>query len=65
MTIEQILMLFKDIAARHKQINGYKVSEDSSFGMIDDRDFPLLTITPSNMNLPLSENGYSEFVSTF
>ena len=65
MTIEQILMLFKDIAERHKQINGYKVSEDSSFGMIDDRDFPLLTITPTDMNLPNNENGFSEFVSSF
>ena len=33
--------------------------------MIDDRDFPLLTITPTDMNLPNSENGFSEFVTSF
>jgi hypothetical protein len=65
MTVEQIVILFKDIAERHKQINGFKPSEDSSFGMIDDREFPLLTITPTDMNLPINENGFSEFVSSF
>lgn len=65
MTIEQIILLFKDVAARHKQINGFKVSEDYNLGEIDDNDFPLLAIVPSSPNLPRDVNGFSMFTMDF
>jgi len=65
MTIEQIILLFKDIAARHKQINGFKVSEDYNLGEIDDNDFPLLAIVPTKPNLPRDVNGFSMFTMDF
>ena len=65
MTLEQIILLFKDVAARHKQINGFVVSEDYNLGEIDDNDFPLLAIVPTSPNLPRDENGFSMFTTDF
>ena len=65
MSIEQIILLFKDVAERHKQINGFVVSEDYNLGEIDDNDFPLLAIVPKDANLPRDENGFSMFTIGF
>lgn len=61
MTLEQIILLFNDIADRHKQINKFIVSEDYNLGEIDDNDFPLLAVVPTNPNLPKDVNGFSMF----
>ena len=65
MTIEQIILLFKDVAARHKQINGFVVSEDYNLGTVDETQFPLLAIVPTNPNLPRDENGFTMFTMDF
>tara|TARA_R110002020_G_scaffold83616_3_gene207800 strand:- start:828 stop:1967 length:1140 start_codon:yes stop_codon:yes gene_type:complete len=65
MTIEQIILIFKDVAARHKQVNGFKVAEDYNFGVMDDNDYPALLLTPANANLPRDENGFSMFTTDF
>ena len=65
MTIEQIILLFKDVAERHKQINGFVVSEDYDLGTTDTSSFPLLAIIPSNPNLPRTVNGFSMFSMDF
>ena len=65
MTIEQIILLFKDVAERHKQINGFVVSEDYDLGTTETSSFPLLAIVPTNPNLPRTVNGFSMFSMDF
>ncbi len=65
MTINQYILIFKDLAERHKQINHFIVSEDFDLGTVDSSKFPLLAVIPSNPNLPRSENGFSTFTMDF
>jgi hypothetical protein len=65
MTINQFILIFKDLAERHKQINHFIVSEDYDLGTVDSTKFPLLAIIPSGASLPSSDNGYSIFSVDF
>ena len=65
MTINQFVLIFKDLAERHKQINHFVVSEDYDLGTVDNTKFPLLAIIPKNANLPRTDNGFSSFTIDF
>lgn len=63
MTVNQILILFKDIASRHKQINDFKVSQDFNIDTEDTPTYSILVVNPISANLPRTENGFTSFVT--
>lgn len=65
MTLNQLIILFKDIAARHEQVNDFAAVQDFNIGADNAPDFPILVVNPTGANLPRTDNGYSSFITTF
>ena len=57
-TLNNVLNLFKDIADRHKQINGYKSVQNFDIDTSEGGKLPLLAVNPVGLLLPRGENGY-------
>lgn len=63
-TINQLVSVWKDIATRHYQINGFGVGDNWENGTTE-KMHPVLWINPTNASMPASENGYKTFEIDF
>jgi len=60
-TINQLVSVWKDIATRHYQINGFGVGESWEVGADKAYLHPVLWINPVSASMPSSDNGYKTF----
>ena len=65
MTLNQLIILFKDIAARHEQVNDFAAVQDFDINNDSTNKYPILVVNPTDVNLPRTENGYTSLLSTF
>lgn len=65
MTLNQFIILFKDIAARHEQVNDFAAVQDFNIDADNAPKYPILVVNPVSANLPRTEGGYTSFVTTF
>ena len=65
MTLNQLIILFKDIAARHEQVNDFAAVQDFNIDADSNNEYPILVVNPTGANLPRTENGYTSFVTEF
>ena len=65
-TVNQLISVFKDIATRHYQINGFGIGDDWENGASEEKMHPVLWINPVTANMPESEStGYKTFEIDF
>lgn len=64
-TINQLVSVWKDIATRHYQINGFGVGESWEVGADKAYLHPVLWINPVSASMPSSDNGYKTFEIDF
>jgi hypothetical protein len=65
-TINQLISVFKDIATRHYQINGFGIGDNWEIGVDKAYMHPVLWINPVAANMPESEmTGYKTFEIEF
>ena len=65
MTLNQLIILYKDIATRHEMVNDFAAVQDFNIGADDAPTYPILVVNPTSANLPRTENGYTSFTTTF
>jgi len=65
MTVNQLIVIFRDIATRHKQVNSFKVSQDFNIDAEEQIHFPILVVNPTASELPKTENGYTSYSVSF
>ena len=63
-TINQLVSVWKDIATRHYQINGFGIGDNWENGT-NEKMHPVLWINPTNASMPSSDNGYKTFEIDF
>ena len=64
-TINQLISVWRDIATRHYQINGFGIGDSWEVGTEGAYMHPVLWINPVTANMPSSENGYKTFEIDF
>ena len=64
-TINQLVSVWKDIATRHYQINGFGVGDNWEVGVSEAYMHPVLWINPVTASMPSSDNGYKTFEIDF
>jgi len=65
-TVNQLISVFKDIAKRHYQINGFGIGDNWEIGASEAKMHPVLWINPIAASMPESENvGYKTFEIDF
>jgi hypothetical protein len=64
-TLNQLIILYKDIAARHKQVNDFAAVQDFNISTDSTHSYPILVVNPTAANLPRTENGYTSFTTVF
>ena len=65
-TVNQLISVFKDIATRHYQINGFGIGDDWENGASEEKMHPVLWINPVTASMPESEStGYKTFEIDF
>ena len=64
-TINQLVSVWKDIATRHYQINGFGVGDNWEVGVNEAYMHPVLWINPVTASMPSSDNGYKTFEIDF
>jgi hypothetical protein len=64
-TLNQLIILYKDIAARHKQVNDFAAVQDFNISTDSTHSYPILVVNPTSANLPRTENGYTSFTTVF
>ena len=64
-TINQLVSVWKDIATRHYQINGFGVGDNWEVGISEAYMHPVLWINPVTASMPSSDNGYKTFEIDF
>ena len=65
MTLNNLILIFQDIAKRHKQVNDFACSQDFNIATEEAPNYPIFVVNPTGANLPKTDNGYSSFVTTF
>lgn len=65
MTLNQLIVIFRDIATRHKQVHSFKMAQDFNIDAEEALRFPCLVINPTASQLPKTDNGYSMYSVTF
>jgi hypothetical protein len=65
MTLNQLIILFKDIATRHEQVNDFAAVQDFNIDSDSSNEYPILVVNPTGVNLPKTENGYTSLLTTF
>ena len=65
MTLNQLIVIFRYIATRHKQVHSFKVAQDFNIDAEEALRFPCLVINPITSQLPKTDNGYSIYSVTF
>ena len=63
-TVNQLISVFKDIATRHYQINGFGIGDDWENGATE-KTHPVLWINPVTASMPSTDNGYKTFEIDF
>ena len=64
-TINQLISVWKDIATRHYQINGFGIGDSWEVGADKAYMHPVLWINPVTATMPESDNGYKTFEIDF
>jgi hypothetical protein len=64
-TLNQLIILYKDIAARHKQVNDFAAVQDFNIGADSTHSYPILVVNPTSANLPRTQAGYTSFTTVF
>ena len=65
-TVQQLISVWKDIATRHYQINGFGIGDDWEVGASEAKMHPVLWINPVSATMPESEfAGYKTFEIDF
>tara|TARA_R110000796_G_scaffold171070_3_gene288044 strand:+ start:4591 stop:5940 length:1350 start_codon:yes stop_codon:yes gene_type:complete len=64
-TINQLISVFKDIATRHYQINGFGIGDSWEIGADKAYMHPVLWINPTTANMPSTDTGYKTFEIDF
>ena len=64
-TINQLVSVFKDIATRHYQINGFGVGDSWEIGADKAYMHPVLWVNPVTANMPSTDTGYKTFEINF
>ncbi|QDP49124.1 MAG: hypothetical protein Unbinned706contig1001_3 [Prokaryotic dsDNA virus sp.] len=64
-TINQLVSVFKDIATRHYQINGFGIGDSWEIGADKAYMHPVLWINPVTANMPSTDTGYKTFEINF
>jgi hypothetical protein len=64
-TINQLISVFKDIATRHYQINGFGIGDAWEVGASTEKMHPVLWVNPVTASMPSSDNGYKTFEIDF
>lgn len=65
MTLNQLLVIFRDIATRHKQVHSFKVAQDFNIDAEERLFYPALVVNPTASELPRTENGYTSYSIKF
>lgn len=65
MTLNNLILIFQDIAKRHKQVNDFNCAQDFNIAVDSAPNYPIIAINPTGANLPKTDNGYSSFITTF
>jgi hypothetical protein len=65
MTLNQFILIYKDIAERHEQVNDFLAVQDFDITNDSTHSYPLLVVNPISSNLPRTENGYTSLNTTF
>jgi len=65
MTLNQLLVVFRDIATRHKQVHSFKIAQDFNIDAEEALTFPCLVVNPITSELPKTENGYTMYSIKF
>ena len=65
MTLNNLILIFQDIAKRHNQVNDFECSQDFNIATDDAPTYPIIVVNPTGANLPRTEMGYSSFTTTF
>ena len=63
-TLNNLINLYKDIANRHEQINGFMAVQDFDIDTVS-QHYPILVVSPTSANLPRTDGGYTSFTTTF
>lgn len=63
-TVNQLISVFKDVATRHYQINGFGIGDDWESGATENMH-PVLWVNPVTASMPSSDNGYKTFEIDF
>ena len=64
-TVNQLISVFKDIATRHYQINGFGIGETPEIGADKAYMHPVLWINPTEATMPAGDFGYKTFQINF
>jgi len=64
-TLNDLLLAYKDIGARHKQVHTVFIGQDFDIDKGEEIRYSLLAINPISAVLPKGDNGYSLYSSTF
>ena len=64
-TVNQLISVFKDIATRHYQINGFGIGDSWEIGASEAKMHPVLWINPVTATMPETDYGYKTFEIDF
>jgi len=64
-TLNNLILIFQDIAARHNQVNDFECSQDFNIAADDAPTYPIIVVNPTGANLPKTDAGYTSFSTTF
>ena len=65
MTLNQIIVLFKDIADRHEQVKDFAAKQDFNIDADNAPKYPILVINPTPAILPKTDNGFTSLTMAF
>ena len=64
-TLNNLILIFQDIAKRHNQINDFECSQDFNIATDEEPTYPIIVVNPTGANLPKTDAGYTSFSTTF
>ena len=64
-TLNNLILIFQDIAKRHNQVNDFECSQDFNIAADDAPTYPIIVVNPTGANLPKTDAGYTSFSTTF